>query len=97
MIFTSYFVHPDGSFGGEYGSRNTYSFFPHGFELIAKWFPQTTNVNDCFILGLKNKLHANFEDDHIIQNDDINRFYYLGVIPSMKALLCISDYILIVL
>jgi hypothetical protein len=66
VIFASHFVHPDGSFGGEYSSRNTYSFFPHGFELIAKWFPEATNVNDRFILGFKNKLHANFDDDHIV-------------------------------
>ena len=28
------FIHPDGSFGGEYASRNTYNFFPHGFLAI---------------------------------------------------------------
>ena len=33
--FAAHFVHPDGSFGGEYTSRNTYNFFPHGFEIAA--------------------------------------------------------------
>ena len=32
--FVSYFVHPDGSFGGEYGSRNTEIFYPGGFALL---------------------------------------------------------------
>ena len=33
--FSWHFMHPDGSYGGEYGSRNTYHFYPHGFELLA--------------------------------------------------------------
>ena len=36
--FLDNFVHPDGSFGGEYTSRNTYNFFPHGFEMLG-WQP----------------------------------------------------------
>jgi hypothetical protein len=28
-------MHPDGSYAGEYGSRNTYHFYPHGFEVMA--------------------------------------------------------------
>jgi len=39
-------MHPDGSFGGEYGSRNTYNFFPHGFELAGRWMPEALSVND---------------------------------------------------
>jgi len=34
------FIHPDGSYGGEYASRNTYNFFPHGFELVGEWMPE---------------------------------------------------------
>ncbi|MDR7866259.1 MAG: hypothetical protein RIN56_05525 [Sporomusaceae bacterium] len=33
--FLSYFAHPDGSFGGLYGSRNTRFFFPSGLEYLA--------------------------------------------------------------
>ena len=39
--FAAHFIHPDGSFGGEYGSRNTYNFFPHGLELVGRTIPQT--------------------------------------------------------
>src|SRR5262249_10341489 len=35
------FVHPDGSYGGEYGGRNTKNFFPHGFELVGQWMPES--------------------------------------------------------
>ncbi|MEZ6071403.1 MAG: hypothetical protein R3C10_14325 [Pirellulales bacterium] len=35
VAFARHFAHPDGSYGGEYGSRGTYHFYPHGFELLA--------------------------------------------------------------
>lgn len=37
--FTSYFVHPDGTFGGEYGSRRTSIFYPGGLALLSREFP----------------------------------------------------------
>lgn len=62
----SHFIHPDGSFGGEYTSRNTYNFFPHGFELVGQWMPAALTVNDRFLLGLKNGQAPCYADDHII-------------------------------
>ncbi len=64
--FAHYFLHPDGSYGGEYGSRNTYNFFPHGFELVGKWYPQALAINDGFLQGLANGLSPCYADDHII-------------------------------
>ena len=60
------FVHPDGSYGGEYTSRNTYNFFPHGFELVGKWMPEALQINQRFLQGLANGLSACYADDHII-------------------------------
>jgi hypothetical protein len=60
------FVHPDGSYGGEYGSRNTYNFFPHGFELVGAWMPEALGVNDRFLCGLARGLAPCYADDHII-------------------------------
>ncbi|OWY66802.1 hypothetical protein B7486_34640 [cyanobacterium TDX16] len=60
------FVHPDGSYGGEYTSRNTYNFFPHGFELVGQWFPDALKINDAFLIGLANGLAPCYSDDHII-------------------------------
>jgi hypothetical protein len=62
----SHFVHPDGSFGGEYTSRNTYNFFPHGFELVGKWMPKALHINDSFLIGLANGKTPCYADDHII-------------------------------
>ncbi len=61
-----HFVHPDGSYGGEYASRNTYNFFPHGFELVGRWMPAALSINDRFLMGLANGLGPCYADDHII-------------------------------
>ncbi len=62
----SHFIHPDGSFGGEYGSRNTYNFFPHGFELAGRWMPQALAVNDRFVEALAAGRAPCYADDHIV-------------------------------
>ena len=66
VTFASEFVHPDGSFGGEYTSRNTYNFFPHGFEIAGQWIPEATAINDRFLAGLDAGLGSCYADDHII-------------------------------
>lgn len=35
MAFIAHFVHPDGSLGGEYASRNTQTYYPAAFEMMA--------------------------------------------------------------
>jgi hypothetical protein len=72
--FAAYFIHPDGSFGGEYGSRNTYNFFPHGFELIGKKMPEALAINDLFLKGLREGLGPCYADDHIIGHHTWNYF-----------------------
>ena len=60
------FVHPDGSYGGEYTSRNTYNFFPNGFERVGRWLPEALAINDRFLQGLANAKAPCYADDHII-------------------------------
>ena len=50
--FAAEFLHPDGSFGGEYGSAGTPFLFPHGFEIAGEWLPDALAVNDQFLNGL---------------------------------------------
>jgi len=64
--FAANFVHPDGSFGGEYASRNTYNFFPAGFEVVGRWYPPALGVNDRFLRGVNNGLAPCYSDDHIV-------------------------------
>ncbi len=37
MRFLAYFTHPDGSLGGEYASRNTQTYYPAAFEMLASF------------------------------------------------------------
>ncbi|WP_152539944.1 hypothetical protein [Afipia sp. P52-10] len=39
LQFIRYAAHPDGSFGGSYGSRNTRFIYPAGFEILASSLP----------------------------------------------------------
>ena len=64
--FCCYFMHPDGSYGGEYGSRNTYHYYPHGFELLAPHSKMAAALNDKYISGIiKGKRYYN-DDDRMI-------------------------------
>ncbi|MEL6555195.1 MAG: hypothetical protein AAFQ63_17280 [Cyanobacteria bacterium J06621_11] len=78
----AHFVHPDGSYGGEYTSRNTYNFFPHGFELVGQWFPESLSINDRFAKGLEQGLGACYADDHIVGHHTWN--YLLAWEDSVK-------------
>ncbi len=46
IVFLSYFIHPDGSMGGEYGSRNTELFYPAGPELLSSEIPVAKAISD---------------------------------------------------
>lgn len=39
LDFLQYFIHPDGTFGGEYGSRRTEVYYPGGIALLSAEFP----------------------------------------------------------
>lgn len=61
--FAWYFMHPDGSYAGEYGSRNTYHFYPHGFELLAPRFEKAGQIADHFLRTLpRGKRYFNDDD-----------------------------------
>ena len=42
--FLCYFAHPDGSFGGSYGSRSTRFYYPAGFEQLAPHIPEANTL-----------------------------------------------------
>jgi len=46
MTFLAYFVHPDGSLGGEYASRNTQTYYPAAFEIFAMRHPAAAWIAD---------------------------------------------------
>lgn len=44
LSFLTWFAHPDGSFGGIYGARNTRFLVPAGFEALAPEFPAAASL-----------------------------------------------------
>jgi len=56
--FCHYFIHPDGTFGGEYGSRNTEYIIPHGFELLAADVPEAALIASRIRASLGKRLHV---------------------------------------
>jgi hypothetical protein len=85
------FVHPDGSYGGEYTSRNTYNFFPHGFELVGRWMPEALQINDKFLRGLANGLAPCYSDDHIIGHHTWNYLLAWRDFVPNRSILVPSD------
>jgi hypothetical protein len=65
VAFARLFLHPDGSYGGEYGSRGTYHFYPHGMELLAPENPEAADLADGFLRGLAASKQAAFSDDRM--------------------------------
>jgi hypothetical protein len=63
--FSWYFMHPDGSYGGEYGSRNTYHFYPHGFEIMARFTEKAGQIADQFLAGLEKDKRYHNDDDRM--------------------------------
>lgn len=63
--FCQFFMHPDGSYGGEYGSRSTSIFLPHGFEITRPLFTEAGEIADRNMMGLKLGTAAIFDDDRL--------------------------------
>ena len=63
--FAWYFMHPDGSYGGEYGSRNTYHFYPHGFEVMAPFTEKASQIADHFLRNLPRDKRYHNDDDRM--------------------------------
>jgi hypothetical protein len=98
LRFAAQFMHPDGSFGGEYGSRNTSLFFPHGFELMAKFYGEAAFVTDAYLQGIHDGHRVHLDDDRMCAHLTYNHFQaYLdyheagrarGTSPSIPPAVC---------
>lgn len=66
VAFARCFLHPDNSYGGEYGSRGTYHFYPHGFELLAGELTEAADLADGFLRALGAGKQAHFSDDRLV-------------------------------
>ena len=53
--FMPYFIHPDGSIGGHYGSRNSTIFYPAGMALLFDICPAAGGILSSLTDGIRNK------------------------------------------
>lgn len=65
LEFISYFMHPDGSVGGEYGSRNCTQYFPSGFEFFANLLPIASAMAAVGVTALKEVNSSGLHDADI--------------------------------
>jgi len=65
VAFLVNFMHPDGSLGGEYGSRNTYNFYPGGFAVMSLLLPQAQQALGYFLKGVEGGGCGYLEDDGV--------------------------------
>lgn len=55
---------PDGWLGGEWSSRNTHNYFPHGVELCADWLQEACDLNTRAIQALE--VGPEYSDDRVV-------------------------------
>ncbi|MTI53324.1 hypothetical protein [Geosporobacter ferrireducens] len=78
--FVKYFCHPDGSIGGEYGSRNTTYFLPNGLEVLI----QLGNMDAA---NIKSNLLRKIDTHQYFQNSIDDRYFSHYVMHSfLRAL-----------
>jgi len=62
LNFLQYFIHPDGTFGGEYGSRRTEIYYPGGIALLSSEFPLAAQITACILDAIESGRTTNLND-----------------------------------
>ena len=90
VTFARWFLHPDDSYGGEYGSRGTYLFYPHGMELAVGLdlaAADAADLADGFLRSLTRGTEACFDDDRMFVHQLGNLIRaYMDWSPTRPAL-----------
>jgi hypothetical protein len=75
LKFISHFCHPDRTFGGEYGSRNTIYLMPNGIEtMISLEYPLASAVKNFIFNGEAHKNFLNSIDDRYFSHYILHSF-----------------------
>ena len=61
MHFLKHFIHPNGTLGGEYASRNTEFYFPAGFEILSPVLPDAGMIANFMRESVANRRAAGFD------------------------------------
>lgn len=65
LKFLRRYLHPDGSLGGEYGSRNTYNFYPGGFAICSEWSDDAAEILGGYLNSIQSGSVNYLEDDGV--------------------------------
>ena len=63
LDFLRYFIHPDGSIGGEYGTRNTEYFAPYGIEYLKQFCPVSNTIIEKLLGFIHQRGYLNLSCD----------------------------------
>lgn len=69
LRFLWYFAHPDGSFGGTYGSRCTRTWYPGGVETLARTVPEAAALAEAMarsVAGLSVVTLASIDEPNLV-------------------------------
>ncbi len=72
VAFARLFLHEDDSYAGNYGSRGTSHYYPHGMELLARGHAGAADLADAFLRSLAAGTHARFDDDRLFAHRPAN-------------------------
>jgi hypothetical protein len=93
--FAAHFMHPDGSYGGEYGSRNTHHFYPHGFELLARESAGALQVAELFLRKALPCRTRYFNDDNRLCAHYVYDWFQAwrdyADVPGRSQVACLSE------
>lgn len=64
--FMSRFIHPDGTYGGEYGSRNTKYLFTHGLSVLSDILPRAAAVLRSYSANIDSAINFSADDRYTI-------------------------------
>lgn len=99
MNFIQYFIHPDGSIGGEYASRNTTYFLPNGVETLLQMGNKAAGATKAAILKDSDKPYYFMDavDDRYCSHYLLHSFLRAlekekeNAVPSEERLPCCKD------
>lgn len=86
--FITYFILPDHTYGGEYGSRNTEYLVPHGFEILAKENDKAKTIVDHIRRGIAKRTSVNpfsFDDKYLLFYSYVYLQAYLDASSNDKS------------
>jgi hypothetical protein len=62
LQFLQFFIHPDGTFGGEYGSRRTEIYYPGGIAILSQEFPVAAEMHTIMKESIRTGTTVNLID-----------------------------------